>query len=67
MFCLIICERFVYLKLDDKERRKGETKKLEEVENKLKNIGIEAPRVFKKTKGRGLKRNYDIAILVSGW
>jgi len=60
----------------------GDTRKLEEVENKLKDIGIEAPRVFKKTKGTRSKRvditlatemlthahkgNYDIAILIAG-
>ena len=60
----------------------GDELKIEEIEVKLKEIGIEAPRVFKKQKGRSTKRvditiatdmlthahrgNYDLAILVSG-
>ncbi len=60
----------------------GDDHKIEDVESQLKNIGIEAPRVFKKKKGRPSKRvdisiatemlahasrgNYDIAILVAG-
>jgi len=60
----------------------GDEPKIEDVEAELKNIGIEAPRVFKKKKGRSTKRvditiaadmlthahrgNYDIAILVAG-
>jgi len=61
---------------------KGDTNKLIEIEEKLKSIGIEAPRVFKKEKKKGSKQvdislatdmlthahrnNYDIAILVAG-
>jgi uncharacterized LabA/DUF88 family protein len=61
---------------------KGDTDKLIEIEEKLKTAGIEAPRVFKKNKGKGSKQvdislatdmlthahrnNYDIAILVAG-
>ncbi len=60
----------------------GDDHKIEDVESQLKNIGIESPRVFKKSKGRPSKRvdisiatemlsrvnrgNYDIAILVAG-
>ena len=60
----------------------GDDPKIGDVETQLKNIGIEAPRVFKKKKGRPTKRvditiatemlthahrgNYDIAILVAG-
>lgn len=60
----------------------GDELKIEDVEAQLKSIGIEAPRVFKKRKGRPTKRvdisiatemlthahrgNYDIAILVAG-
>lgn len=60
----------------------GDHPKLEAVETALKRLGVEAPRVFKKQKGRRAKRvdiqlstdmlghahrgNYDIAILVAG-
>jgi len=60
----------------------GDEPKVEDIEAQLKNIGIEAPRVFKKKRGRTTKRvditiatdmlthahkgNYDIAILVAG-
>jgi len=60
----------------------GDASFLTEIEEKLKSAGIETPRVFKKTKGRGSKRvdislatdmlthasrkNYDIAVLVAG-
>ncbi len=60
----------------------GDEQKIDEVEEQLKALGIEAPRVFKKMKGRHAKRvdislstdmlshahrkNYDLAILVTG-
>ena len=60
----------------------GDSDKLIEIEEKLKSIGIEAPRIFQKKKGKGSKQvdislatdmlthahrnNYDIAILVAG-
>jgi uncharacterized LabA/DUF88 family protein len=60
----------------------GDTLKIEDVEARLKNLGIEAPRVFKKTKGKQAKRvdislatdmlshahrkNYSVAVLVAG-
>ena len=60
----------------------GDDVRLVQVEDDLKAVGIEAPCVFKKTKGRGSKRvdisltidmlthahrkNYDIAVLVAG-
>jgi|GEM_PF-1226410 len=60
----------------------GDEHKVEDIEEQLKNLGIEAPRVFKKTRGRRAKRvdislatdmlshahrkNYDLAILVGG-
>lgn len=60
----------------------GDDPTIEAVETQLKDIGIEAPRVFKKSKGRSSKQvditlavemlshahrgNYDIAILVAG-
>lgn len=60
----------------------GDTKKLDEIRDRLKELGIEAPRVFKKNKSRGSKRvdislttemlshahrgNYDLAVLVAG-
>lgn len=60
----------------------GDDLKIEQVEEQLKTLGIEAPRVFKKPKGRRAKRvdislatdmlshaqrnNYDLAILVGG-
>ena len=60
----------------------GDSNVITQVEEKLKAAGIEAPRVFKKTKGRGSKRvdislatdmmthaarkNYEIAVLVAG-
>jgi hypothetical protein len=60
----------------------GDDVKIESVEEQLKALGIEAPRVFKKPKGRRSKRvdislatdmlshahrkNYDLAILVGG-
>jgi uncharacterized LabA/DUF88 family protein len=60
----------------------GDKLKIEEVEEQLKLLGIEAPRVFKKPKGRHAKRvdislatdmlshahrrNFDLAILVGG-
>ena len=60
----------------------GDDPKLSSIEDALKDIGIEAPRVFKKEKGKPAKRvdiqlatemlghahrdNYDIAILVAG-
>lgn len=60
----------------------GDSPRLEEIEDRLKEVGIEAPRVFKKQKGRRSKRvdlslasemlghahrrNYEIAILVGG-
>ncbi len=60
----------------------GDEDKIRDVERKLKDLGIEAPKVFKKVKGRSSKRvditlatdmlthanrgNYDIAILVAG-
>src|SRR5437763_4858767 len=60
----------------------GDDPKLSTVEDALKDVGIEAPRVFKKEKGKPAKRvdiqlttemighaprsNYDIAILVAG-
>src|SRR4051812_16288058 len=60
----------------------GDEPKIEEVEEQLKALGIEAPRVFKKQKGKRSKRvdislatdmlshahrkNYDLAILVGG-
>jgi uncharacterized LabA/DUF88 family protein len=61
---------------------KGDEKKIVDCIDELKAHGIEAPRVFKKTKNRGSKRvdislatdmlshafrkNYDIAVLVAG-
>ena len=61
---------------------KGDEKKIVDCIDELKAHGIEAPRVFKKTKSRGSKRvdislatdmlshafrkNYDIAVLVAG-
>ena len=61
---------------------KGDSNKIEIIEDDLKNIEIEAPRVFKKTKDKGSKRvdislatdmlthahrkNYNIAVLVAG-
>ena len=60
----------------------GDEPKIQDVEHQLKEVGIEAPRVFKKSKGRTSKRvditlatdmlthahrgNYEIAILVAG-
>ncbi len=60
----------------------GDTSKIEAVEDELKELGIEAPRVFQKPKGRRAKRvdiqltaemlshahrgNFDLAILVAG-
>jgi len=60
----------------------GDDPKVEDIEAQLKKIGIEAPRVFKKKKGRSTKRvdimiatdmltyahrgNYDIPIWVAG-
>lgn len=60
----------------------GDDRLLAEIQEKLKLVGIEAPRVFKKVKGRRSKRvdislatdmlthafrkNYDIAVLVAG-
>jgi len=60
----------------------GDAPKLEEVEDALKELGVEAPRVFKKQKGRRSKRvdlslasdmlshahrkNFDLAVLVGG-
>jgi uncharacterized LabA/DUF88 family protein len=60
----------------------GDEKRRAEIEDKLIEYGIEAPRVFKKTKQRGSKRvdislatdmlthahrkNYDVAVLVAG-
>jgi len=60
----------------------GDADRITEIEDKLKSLGIEAPRVFKKTKDRGAKqvdislatdmltqahrKNYDVAILVAG-
>jgi uncharacterized LabA/DUF88 family protein len=60
----------------------GDMDKIEVIEEQLKELGIEAPRVFKKTRGRRAKRvdislatdmlshahrkNYDLAILVGG-
>lgn len=61
---------------------KGSADKITEIVEKLKSIGIEAPRVFKKHKTRGSKqvdislsvdmlthasrKNYDVAVLVAG-
>lgn len=61
---------------------KGSADKIDEITDNLKSIGIEAPRVFKKSKTRGSKRvdislsadmltissrkNYDVAVLVAG-
>lgn len=60
----------------------GDSNKLDEIEREIKSHGIEAPRVFKKDKGKGSKRvdislatemlthahrrNYDVAVLVAG-
>ena len=60
----------------------GDTNRREEVAEKIRNLGIEAPRVFPRVKQKGSKRvditlatdmlthahrhNYDIAILVAG-
>lgn len=60
----------------------GDNEYISEIEDKLKSVGIEAPRVFKKQKGKKTKRvdislatdmlthahrrNYNIAILVGG-
>lgn len=60
----------------------GDEKKRREVHEKLKSVGIEAPRVFRKTRGRRSKqvdislatdmlthahrKNYDIAVLIAG-
>lgn len=60
----------------------GDDNCLISIEGELKDMGIEAPQVFKKSKGRGSKRvdislttemlthahrgNYDVAILVAG-
>jgi hypothetical protein len=61
---------------------KGDEKRIEEIEARLKDTGIETPRVFKKAKDKGSKRvditlstdmllhatrkHYDVAILVAG-
>ncbi len=60
----------------------GDDKKIDDATNLLKNIGIQSPRVFKKTKDKGSKqvditlatdmivhacrKHYDVAILVAG-
>jgi uncharacterized LabA/DUF88 family protein len=60
----------------------GDTQRLQEIEDKLKNLEIDSPRVFKKTKDRGSKqvditlatdmllhashKHYDAAVLVAG-
>lgn len=60
----------------------GDDNYISQIEEKLKHVGIEAPRVFKKKRGRKTKRvdislatdmlthahrkNYDIAVLVAG-
>jgi uncharacterized LabA/DUF88 family protein len=60
----------------------GDEVKLDAIERKLKDVGIEAPRVFKKVKGERRKRvdvslatdmllhasrkHYDVAVLVTG-
>lgn len=71
-----IIRRFYYTAVQ------GDDPKLEQVVDSLKELGIEAPRVFRKEKGRASKRvdiqlatellghahrgNYDLAILVAG-
>jgi uncharacterized LabA/DUF88 family protein len=60
----------------------GDTQRQDEIYDRLKKLGIEAPRVFKKEKSKGSKRvdislatemlshahrrNYDLAVLVAG-
>ena len=60
----------------------GDRDKVKEIEEKLKDVGIETPRVFKKTKDKGSKgvdialstdmllhatrKHYDVAVLVAG-
>lgn len=60
----------------------GDAPKVEDIEIRLKEIGMETPRVFKKEKGKGSKRvditlttdmllhatrkHYDVAVLVAG-
>ncbi len=61
---------------------RGAQERIDEIVDSLKELGIEAPRVFKRTKNRGSKRvditlsadmlthassgNYDVAVLIAG-